>query len=64
MKSPLAASAAVVLLLLALLSLKGCYTIEAGTVGVRTQWGRIVGGPAGPGLTWINPVGGDLVKYD
>lgn len=49
---------------LALLSLKGCYTVDAGVVGVKTQWGRIVGGPVSPGLTWINPVGGDLVKYD
>ena len=44
--------------------LKGGYTVDAGVVGVKTQWGRIVGGPVDPGLTWINPVGGDLVKYD
>lgn len=50
--------------LLALLSLKGCYTVDAGVVGVKTQWGKIVGGPVDPGLTWVNPIGGDLVKYD
>ena len=51
-------------MLLAMMSLKGCYTVDAGVVGVKTQWGKIVGGPVQPGLTWVNPVGGDLVKYD
>ncbi len=51
-------------MLLATMSLKGCYTVDAGVVGVKTQWGKIVGGPVQPGLTWVNPVGGDLVKYD
>lgn len=54
----------VVLLILVALSFKGCYTIDAGSVGLKTSWGRIVSGPVEPGLTWVNPIGGDVVKYD
>ena len=64
MKSSFAPLLLVPIVLLALLSLKGCYTVDAGVVGVKTQWGKIVGGPVDPGLTWVNPIGGDLVKYD
>ena len=64
MKNTLAPLVLVPVVLLALLSLKGCYTVDAGVVGVKTQWGKIVGGPVDPGLTWVNPIGGDLVKYD
>ena len=64
MKNAIAPLVLVPVVLLALLSLKGCYTVDAGVVGVKTQWGKIVGGPVDPGLTWVNPIGGDLVKYD
>ena len=64
MKNTFAPLVLVPVVLLVLLSLKGCYTVDAGVVGVKTQWGKIVGGPVDPGLTWVNPIGGDLVKYD
>ena len=64
MKTPYALLVFIPAALLAILSLKGCYTVDAGVVGVKTQWGKIIGGPVEPGLTWVNPIGGDLVKYD
>ena len=39
-------------------------TIDAGQIGVRTQFGRVTENSVEPGLHWVNPIGGAIVRYD
>lgn len=39
-------------------------TIDAGQIGVRTQFGRVTENSVEPGLHWVNPIGGRIVRYD
>ena len=41
-----------------------CTTVDAGSIGVRTQFGRVTENSVEPGLHFVNPIGGSIVKYD
>lgn len=62
-KGALLAISAIVLVCLLV---AGCSltTVDAGQVGVRTQFGRVTENSVAPGLHWVNPIGGDIVLYD
>lgn len=38
-------------------------TVDAGEIGVRTQFGKVTENSVEPGLHWVNPIGGRIVKY-
>lgn len=42
----------------------GCSTVDTHEVGIKTMWGKINSEPLGPGLYWVAPIGGWMVKYD
>ena len=39
-------------------------TVDAGQIGVRTQFGKVTENSVEPGLHWVNLIGGHIVKYD
>lgn len=39
-------------------------TVDAGQIGVRTQFGRVTENSVEPGLHFVNPIGGHIIKYD
>lgn len=39
-------------------------TVDAGQIGVRTWFGKVVENSVEPGLHWVNPIGGRIIKYD
>lgn len=39
-------------------------TIDAGQIGVRTQFGKVTENSVEPGLHFVNPIGGAIIKYD
>ena len=39
-------------------------TVDAGQIGVRTQFGKVTENSVEPGLHFVNPIGGHIVKYD
>lgn len=39
-------------------------TVDAGQIGVRTQFGKVTENSVEPGLHFVNPIGGRIVKYD
>jgi len=41
-----------------------CTTVDAGSIGVRTQFGRVTENSVEPGLHFVNPIGGSIVRYD
>ena len=48
------------------LMLGGCslVTVDAGQIDVRTQFGKVTENSVEPGLHFVNPVGGAIIKYD
>lgn len=68
-KSGQAASAVLVtlgIILVVVMMFCGCSltTVDAGQIGVRTQFGKVTENSVEPGLHWVNPIGGHIVKYD
>ena len=53
-----------VMLIIGLVSLVGIETIDAGQIGVQTKFGKIVKNSVEPGIHWVNPIGGDIVRYN
>jgi len=39
-------------------------TVDAGQIGVRTQFGKVTENSVEPGLHFVNPIGGHIIKYD
>lgn len=39
-------------------------TVDAGQIGVRTQFGKVTENSVEPGLHFVNPIGGKIIKYD
>ena len=39
-------------------------TVDAGQIGVRTQFGKVTENSVEPGLHFVNPIGGRIIKYD
>lgn len=39
-------------------------TVDAGQIGVRTQFGKVTENSVEPGLHFVNPIGGAIIKYD
>ena len=52
------------LLIVCLFAIKGCYIIDAGEIGVKTQFGKIIENSIEPGIHFVNPIGGSIIKYD
>lgn len=44
--------------------ISSCATVDAGEIGVRTQFGRVTENSVEPGLHFVNPVGGKIIRYD
>lgn len=41
----------------------GCYQIDTGDTGFKTSFGKIDSVTLDPGLYFVNPIGGDLIRY-
>ena len=39
-------------------------SVDAGEIGVRTQFGRVTENSVEPGLHFVNPIGGKIIRYD
>ena len=39
-------------------------TVDAGQIGVRTQFGKVTENSVEPGLHFVNPIGGRIITYD
>lgn len=39
-------------------------TVDAGEIGVRTQFGKVTENSVEPGLHFVNPIGGRIIPYD
>ena len=39
-------------------------SVDAGEIGVRTQFGKVTENSVEPGLHFVNPIGGRIVRYD
>lgn len=49
-----------------ILGVGGCSltTVDAGEIGVRTQFGKVTENSVEPGLHFVNPIGGHIIPYD
>lgn len=54
----------IVLLGLVVVSVCSLTTVDAGQIGVRTQFGKVTENSVEPGLHFVNPIGGKIIKYD
>ena len=54
----------IILVLGLILVSASCTTVDAGQIGVRTQFGRVTENSVEPGLHFVNPIGGSIIKYD
>lgn len=54
------------IIVLLCLVVSGCSltTVDAGQIGVRTQFGKVTENSVEPGLHFVNPIGGKIIKYD
>lgn len=55
---------AIVLMFGLILTAASCKTVEAGQIGVRTQFGKVTENSVEPGLHFVNPIGGRIITYD
>lgn len=51
-------------LILGLLALFGFKAIDAGTVGVVTNWGKVTGRTLDPGAHWVTPIANGVMRYN
>lgn len=43
--------------------IRSCTPVDAGQIGVRTQFGKVTENSVEPGLHFVNPIGGRIIKY-
>ena len=51
-------------LVLGIFAISGCAKVDTHQVGIKTMWGKICSDSLNPGLYFVNPIGGSMVKYD
>jgi len=52
------------LIVLSAIILTGCSQVDNGTVGIKTEFGKVTSGVLSPGLYFYNPIGGNIVILD
>lgn len=54
------------IVLIIVMGVAGCSltTVDAGQIGVRTQFGKVTENSVEPGLHFVNPIGGAIIRYD